>query len=480
VKRTFFVNLIFVVLLNLLIKPLWALGVERGVQNTLGFGDYGAYYALLNLSFLFAGLLDFGIQSYTSRLASREEAGLDQLFSQVLVLKIIGFVIYAVISWLLAMSLGIPSAQWLCLAFLLLSQACAQFILFLRSGIAGKGNYKWDSLLSVCDKAFMILFVAAVLYLPSLKSYLNITVFAFLQCLAYVIALIISLILFRLSKIPMPRPQDFSGVKELVRKAFPYALIGLLMTIYFRADTLMIRSFCGNKENGIYAAAYRLLDILNMFSYLFAALLLPMFGKLLRKGESVRELSSLAARLLFGATWLIACIVFLERDAIFSLLYKEPNDYGADVMGFLLFSLPFVGLLYVYGTLLTAEGDIWHMNKMVGMAVGLNLGFNYLFIQHYGALGAAVVAVLTHAFVAIMNFNRTFTKFNWGIKWTASLRVFSLLILMPIGLYLVDQLFDNYVLASLMMALAGITFLFVLRWWRYAEMKELVLEKIKS
>jgi len=114
------------------------------------------------------------------------------------------------------------------------------------------------------------------------------------------------------------------------------------------------------------------------------------------------------------------------------------------------------------------------------MAVGLNLGFNYLFIQHYGALGAAVVAVLTHAFVAIMNFNRTFTKFNWGIKWTASLRVFSLLILMPIGLYLVDQLFDNYVLASLMMALAGITFLFVLRWWRYAEMKELVLEKIKS
>lgn len=479
-KRTFLINLIFVVLLNLLIKPLWALGVERGVQNTLGFGDYGAYYALLNLSFLFAGLLDFGIQAYTSRLASREEAGLDALFPQVLVLKLGGFVLYVIISGAIAMSLQIPSAQWLCLAFLLVNQACAQFILFLRSGIAGKGNYKWDSILSVADKAFMLMFVSGFLYLPILKEQLNITVFALLQSLAYVLTLLISLFLFRHSAIPMPRPKDFSGLKIIVKKAFPYALVGLLMTIYFRADTLMIRSYCGNKENGIYAAAYRLLDILNMFSYLFAALLLPMFGKLLRKGDSVRELSSLAARLIFGATWLIAWVVFFERDAIFELLYKTPSAYGADVMSYLLFALPFVGLLYVYGTLLTAEGDIQWMNKVALFAVLFNLGMNFFFIPKYGALGAAVIAVLTHGHVAFMNFIRVLRKYQWRFVLLDKLKLTLVFFGIPILLYYISHIAENLYLVVSLMTILGISLLFLMGWWKIGEWVEMVNKKIKN
>lgn len=478
-KRTFLVNLLFVIALNLLIKPLWALGVERDVQNTLGFGTYGAYYALLNLSFLFAGLLDFGIQSYTSRLASREEAGLNQLFPQVLVLKLLGFLIYILCSLLIAMSLAVPFSQWLCLGLLLLNQACAQFILFLRSGIAGRGNYKWDSLLSVADKGLMLLFVSTVLYVPSLKMYLSITGFALLQSLAYVLTLFISLLLFKRSAIPMPRPKDFTGIKALLKKASPYALVGFLMTIYFRADTLMIRAFHGNTENGIYAAAYRLLDILNMFSYLFAALLLPMFGKLLRKGESVQELSSLAARLLFGATWLIACVVFYERRELFELFYKSPNTYGADVMSYLLFALPFVGLLYVYGTLLTAEGDIIFLNKAAFIAVMINLLFNYFFIQKYGALGAALIAVLTHGIIAMATFTRAKAKYAWRFHWIDYLQTLLVLLAIPLLLYLIHLKIANEYIAMLTMFAVGVFSLFAFRWWKLSEWYLLVKEKVK-
>lgn len=50
-KREFVLNLVFLLLINILIKPLFIFGVDLGVQNRIG-ADYGLYFALLNLAYL--------------------------------------------------------------------------------------------------------------------------------------------------------------------------------------------------------------------------------------------------------------------------------------------------------------------------------------------------------------------------------------------------------------------------------------------
>ena len=52
-KRNFSVNLLFLVVLNLLIKPIYVFGIEVGIQNTVGPAEYGLYYAMFNFTFLF-------------------------------------------------------------------------------------------------------------------------------------------------------------------------------------------------------------------------------------------------------------------------------------------------------------------------------------------------------------------------------------------------------------------------------------------
>ena len=66
-QQRFFRNLAFLLSLNLLIKPFWILGIDRGVQNAVGESDYGLYLSVFSYSFLFFILLDLGITNFNNR-----------------------------------------------------------------------------------------------------------------------------------------------------------------------------------------------------------------------------------------------------------------------------------------------------------------------------------------------------------------------------------------------------------------------------
>ena len=66
-QKKFVSNLILIVLLNLLVKPLAIFGIDAEVQNEVGAEQFGIYFSLLNFSFLFNILLDFGINNFTTK-----------------------------------------------------------------------------------------------------------------------------------------------------------------------------------------------------------------------------------------------------------------------------------------------------------------------------------------------------------------------------------------------------------------------------
>jgi hypothetical protein len=49
----FFKNLGRLLFLNGLVKPLWIFGVDRQMQNLVGFEAYGTYFSLFNLRMFF-------------------------------------------------------------------------------------------------------------------------------------------------------------------------------------------------------------------------------------------------------------------------------------------------------------------------------------------------------------------------------------------------------------------------------------------
>ena len=65
-QKKLIAGLFWILLLNLLIKPFWILGIETGVQNAVGPDEYGFYFAIFNLAYIFNILLDLGVTNFNT------------------------------------------------------------------------------------------------------------------------------------------------------------------------------------------------------------------------------------------------------------------------------------------------------------------------------------------------------------------------------------------------------------------------------
>jgi O-antigen/teichoic acid export membrane protein len=197
---------------------------------------------------------------------------------------------------------------------------------------------------------------------------------------------------------------DVAVIKKMLLMSYPFAIIGILMTLYYRLDGVMIEQMLldGKEQAGIYAASYRLFDASNMIAYLFATLLLPMFSNMIFKKESVEELTKTATYLLFAASALVAILSIFFGDQLMPLLYQQASDEWIIIFQLLMVSFVAVSMTYVYGTLLTAGGHLKLFNILAFLGLMINFGLNLFLIPTYKALGATWATFVTQFFIAIL------------------------------------------------------------------------------
>ncbi|MBC8173050.1 MAG: polysaccharide biosynthesis C-terminal domain-containing protein, partial [Chitinophagales bacterium] len=183
---------------------------------------------------------------------------------------------------------------------------------------------------------------------------------------------------------------------------FPFALLTFLMTVYYRIDAVMIERMLGEQgeiQAGIYASGYRLLDACNILGFMFAALLLPMFSRMLEQKNAIKPLLDLSHNIMWICA-VIGGITFLfYRREITQLLYVEADAYYAEVFGWLMVSFICISMVYIYGTLLTANGSLKILNKIALGGMIMNILLNLFLIPKYKATGAAMATVITQVFV---------------------------------------------------------------------------------
>jgi O-antigen/teichoic acid export membrane protein len=404
-NREFLLNILILVFINLLIKPLFIFGIDLGVQNALG-EQYGLYFALLNLAYLTQIINDFGIQSFNNRHISQHPHLLSKYFPNLLAIKALLSFLYVLLTLVIAWFwLGYKWEVLPLLLVLLLNQVLVQLILFLRSNISGLGHYRADSLLSALDKLLMLLTCGAILWGKMLP--LSLMSFALAQTMALLATLLVVFLVLR-------RFADFSvrpswaenwragrpALYALFRQSMPYALVILLMFAYTRLDAVLLERLAGAAHADVYAGAFRLLEACNMFGYLFASLLLPMFARLIKRQEPVTPLVSLSFKLIWaGSVTLSAAIFFAREDLLQWMMPQRVSSYRFDVLGMLIWAFIPVSVTYIFSTLLTAKERMMAMNRFFLAGIALDLALNLLLIPKWGAFGSATAAVATQVFV---------------------------------------------------------------------------------
>ncbi len=410
-KKTFISNLILLMSVNLLIKPFWILGVDRGVQNVVGYEQYGIYANLFAFSMLFITLLDLGINTYTSSNIAKNPEKLHSEFAALTTFKLGSSIIYFGLTIGLGYLNGFDSYRIYLLWFLGLNQVLSYFYTYFRSIIGGLQFFKTDALLSVVDRSLMIVLCGLMLWFG--VSEMTIPHFIWAQTFAYSIAVGISFLVIK----PHLHELKFNIEKALlirvIKQMWPYAVLSLTMTFYTRMDVILIQKLLpdGDFQNGIYASAYRLLDAANMMAALVSMLLLPIFSKMLSGKENISPLVQFSTGIMVIPAFVFSLSCFIYRQPIIELLNHHSNLYSGTVFGWVILCFVPLSTMYVYGTLLTAHGNLRTLNILAGIALIINLCLNYFLIHLWKAEGAAITALCTQGFVGI-------TNFYFGVKIT--------------------------------------------------------------
>lgn len=402
-RRFFVKNILFVIAINVLVKPIWILFIDREVQNRVGAEAYGGYSAMLGLSIMFSIILDFGITNYNSRTISQNPDELKTLFSSMLTARILLILVYIGLVCGVALALGYHTQELLMLCSVLMIQSLNYLMLFIRSNVAALQRFKTDGILSVTDRFLMILVCGFLLIYPRTGQHFRVEWFVIAQIACYFTACVVAyLVLRHIHEIRLRISFHRPTILKIIKDSFWYALFIFLMSVYIRSDMQMIKWIAGAEQVGVYAASYRLLDVsINMFGSMFAAVLLPLFGRMLAQKQDVNQIVTLCVNIMLPVSFIVAVAAAFYGVPVMHMLYPAADDRWGAIFGWVMASFPAFSIMYVYSTLLTANGNMKILSAIALSGAIINIALNGYLITHKQALGAAMACFITETAVGI-------------------------------------------------------------------------------
>ena len=489
-QNRFIKNIIFLLLLNLLVKPFWILGIDREVQNMLGDAIYGQYLSIFNFSYLFYILLDLGITNFNSRNIAQDHGMLSKHFAGLAEIKLLLGVLYAMVIFVVGYLNGFRESYQLKLLFWCgINQILLSFVLFLRSNLQGLLLFKADSFLSVFDRVLSILLMGFILWsgwFP--RERFNVVWYLQVQTLAYVFTIVVALILVLRHVNHLSFRINFRFFGEILKQSLPFAILVLLMSVYSRIEPFLLERMLddGGVQAGVYSRSYRLFDAGNNISNLFAIMLLPMFSNAIARKDDLKDLTKTSFNTMVALTGIVMVMCIFFRQEIMTLMYHpEPGETQAaylDRMGqyarvfpLLMGSFFCLSTTYIFGTLLTANGSLKLLNLVALAGVAINFALNFIVIPRFQSVGAACTSLSVQAVTALAQYLLCEKIFHLrlGIRYWLHILLFgACVVLSTWGL---KQLLPNPYLAFGLAFLVNVGLIFITRLLRMKEMIALVL-----
>ncbi len=365
----------------------------------VGDGSYGMYFALFNFSMLLNILLDVGITNFNNKNIAQHNFLLPKHLSNIVGLKFVLAIVYAVFSLSIAAIIGYSHIQFHLLFFLILNQFLISFTLYLRSNISALHLFRTDSFISVLDRSLMIIICSVLLFTNWFNIEFTINWFVYAQTIAYALTSLITFVLVLRKSGRIKVRFDLNFFRAFLRKSYPYALLILLMSFYNRIDSVMLERLLpdpfGKEQAGIYAQAFRLLDAVSMFGVLFGGLLLPIFAKMIKQNENVGPMVHLSFTLIIVPAVIIAVSSIYYSSEIMQILYTSNTENSSAILGILMSGFIGIAMTYIFGSLLTANGSIKQLNIMAFCGMILNVVLNLILVPRFQAFGSAWASLST-------------------------------------------------------------------------------------
>ena len=185
--------------------------------------------------------------------------------------------------------------------------------------------------------------------------------------------------------------------RQMLSASWPLMINHLLATIFFRIDVWILKPLSGAGAVGLYGAAYKYIDGLNVIPAYFTLAIFPLMARLARDShESMARAYILALRLLLIVSLPIAVLTtFLARPLILLLGGEQFLPGSAWALQILIWSIPIGFINSVTQYVLIAVDQQRFLTRAFAIGVTFNVVTNLIFIPRYSYLAAAATTIFS-------------------------------------------------------------------------------------
>ncbi|WP_462316305.1 flippase [Methanobrevibacter sp.] len=395
--RTIFKNISWLMVSQIFVSVcgfIWTILTAR----YLGVSDYGVLGFAISFVSLIAFTMDFGVSSFTVRHIATDYDSAPKYLGNTILLKgifCIGTIILSIIILILMRSNELTMTITL---LFLIEGIFVTFITLMTGSFMAFEKGKYQAIGSIFVNSIIL-----ALILISIHSDLGI----YGITLSYVIANIIGLFYnyFILNRyIAKPKYEfDKDFCKKLAVAGLPFAITGLLYTVYYSIDVVMLTNLVGSYATGVYNATYKLITVLTLFYTVYSAVIYPVMTKFFKNDKKLFIITyekSIKYLMLIMIPLSVAT-TYYSLDII-QFVYGHEYDAAAQVLSILIWT---VCLLFVNGagnTLLNASYKEVSVTKIYGIAAVFNVVLNLILIPYLSFIGAAITTLLSDILIFIV------------------------------------------------------------------------------
>ena len=364
----------------------------------LGVNDYGILGFAVSLTAILGIIDDLGISTHIVRHIATDYNSAPKYLGNALPLKLIFASLKIIVTIIILFTMGVNKFTITITLLFSIEMIFKSYINTFNGTFQAFEEGKYQGIGNTLMNTNTLLFI-----LISIYTDLGLVGVAFSYILANLIAL--AYVYYVLTKhVVKPKYElDLAFCKKITLYSLPFAVTGILYTIYYSIDVVMLTAMIGDYATGIYNATYKLISVLTLFYSVYTAVIFPVMSRYFVDDESMLLVSfeKSIKYLMMIIIPLAVATVFYSTDVI-QLIYGHEYNAAASVLSILIWT---VCLLFISGaanTLLNASHKEISVTEIYAAAAVFNIALNFFMIPHFSYNGAAITTVASDVLIVCL------------------------------------------------------------------------------
>lgn len=395
--RTIFTNMSWLVVSQIITSVfgfIWTIMIAR----YLGVNDYGILGFAISFTTIFGIFDDMGLSTHIVRHIATDYDSASKYLGNALPLKIIFSSFKMLLTIIVLIILGVNELTIFITLLFSFELIFKSYINCLYGSFQAFEMGKFQGIGLTLMNSLTLVFI-----LISIYADLGLFGISMSYILANILGFVYSYYVLNKHIVKPKLELDWDFCKKITIYSIPFAVTGILYTIYYSIDAVMLTTLVGDYATGIYNATYKLVTVLTLFYSTYTAVIFPVMSKYYKNDESMLLISfeKSIKYLMLVMIPLAVATAFYSGDII-HLIYGHEYDAASSVLSILIWTVCFLFISGACNTLLNASHKEVSVTKIYAVAAVFNIVLNIFMIPHFSYNGAALTTVLSDVLIVII------------------------------------------------------------------------------